>query len=185
MTGAGRKTGPFFVGACCGCGCGLRSVVAPAGNKPDDRHGPKQKTRRPKTPGLIGRSSKIRTCDPLLPKQVRYQAALYSVRTATSRKVRIGRADPVAMWRLYSCGLFPVQALVTTFYRPCRSCCTARANRVGTGTKLGRRQVVRHRFLVPTFPGSNPGAPARNLLGGCCAPVCAPNWPFKWPLLFP
>ena len=26
--------------------------------------------------------------------------------------------------------------------------------------RLGRRQVVRHRFLVPAFPGSNPGAPA-------------------------
>ena len=26
---------------------------------------------------------------------------------------------------------------------------------------VGRRQVVRHRFLVPTFPGSNPGAPAK------------------------
>jgi hypothetical protein len=29
---------------------------------------------------LIGRSRVIRTLDPLLPKQVRYQAALYSVR---------------------------------------------------------------------------------------------------------
>ncbi len=26
---------------------------------------------------------------------------------------------------------------------------------------LGRRQVVRHRFLVPAFGGSNPPAPAK------------------------
>ena len=29
---------------------------------------------------------------------------------------------------------------------------------------MGRRQVVRHRFLVSTFPGSNPGAPAISSL---------------------
>ena len=30
-------------------------------------------------------------------------------------------------------------------------------------SQLGCRQVVRHRFLVPTFPGSNPGTPATFL----------------------
>ena len=41
------------------------------------------------------------------------------------------------------------------------------------GAMLGRRQVVRHRFLVPAFAGSNPAAPAissavqSNLLGLC------------------
>src|SRR3954452_3143317 len=28
---------------------------------------------------------------------------------------------------------------------------------------LGRRQVVRHRFLVPAFAGSNPAAPAKSI----------------------
>ena len=42
--------------------------------------GGKQKARLLRKPGLIGRSRVIRTLDPLLPKQVRYQAALYSVR---------------------------------------------------------------------------------------------------------
>ena len=32
--------------------------------------------------GVIGRSERIRTSDPLLPKQVRYQAALHSDREA-------------------------------------------------------------------------------------------------------
>ena len=34
---------------------------------------------------------------------------------------------------------------------------------------LGCRQVVRHRFLVPAFPGSNPGTPA--ILSGQHLPV--------------
>ena len=33
------------------------------------------------------------------------------------------------------------------------------------GRLLGRRQVVRHRFLVPAFAGSNPAAPAKQRFG--------------------
>ena len=34
-------------------------------------------------------------------------------------------------------------------------------NPLSAQSLLGRRQVVRHRFLVPAFAGSNPAAPAR------------------------
>ena len=43
----------------------------------------------PKTGLFVGRSRVIRTLDPLLPKQVRYQAALYSENVA----IAPGRAD--------------------------------------------------------------------------------------------
>ena len=29
---------------------------------------------------------------------------------------------------------------------------------------MGRRQAVRHRILIPAFPGSIPGAPAKKML---------------------
>ncbi len=40
---------------------------------------------------LIGRSGEIRTPDPLLPKQVRYQAALRSARPMRSKTTRHGQ----------------------------------------------------------------------------------------------
>ena len=51
---------------------------------------------RPATVEDIGRSGEIRTPDPLLPKQVRYQAALRSARPSSARRCRIADLGAVA-----------------------------------------------------------------------------------------
>ena len=53
-----------------------------------------QKARPRERPGLIGRSRVIRTLDPLLPKQVRYQAALYSVMDRRPKGLAMRRVIP-------------------------------------------------------------------------------------------
>lgn len=132
-----------------------RTATSVAGERPRRRLAGIEKPRPLARPGLIGRSSVIRTRDPLLPKQVRYQAALYSVkgpRLVGNRPARRARLDAA----LYSRLVRAVQAPRTAIFIRLRTT----VKRCRNPAQLGRRQVVRHRFLVPTFPGSNPGAPA-------------------------
>ena len=74
----------------------------------------------------------IRTLDPLLPKQVRYQAALYSVRIATT-----GMSIRFILDAVTNGGVIAVRPpLFKRFAQPFQavgtSCCEASANRVGT-----------------------------------------------------
>ena len=68
---------------------------------------------------MIGRSRVIRTLDPLLPKQVRYQAALYSVRIAT-RDVDCGTfrgTQSVAMGRVIAALAYAFKRFAQRFRR--------------------------------------------------------------------
>jgi hypothetical protein len=132
-----------------------------------------------------GRSGEIRTPDPLLPKQVRYQAALRSARPFRVRATLGSRHDatggPSPGRPRWSC-IPPHPSTRKPFYwaqmRDLRLGFRARprdlavdpvpryhagalAHPCGCRSKvMGRSQVVRQRILIPSCGGSNPPAPA-------------------------
>ena len=160
-------------------GCARKSTRGPS------RLGPRSAA---KSPDRIGRSGEIRTPDPLLPKQVRYQAALRSARPSVRRDSAamphdVGRScvpSNVPWDGIRRARVIAAMALAGKHSLPCGhvariaakwpsgySCGPPRVHAkhgfAMTGP-MGRSQVVRQRILIPPFPGSNPGAPANCLV---------------------
>jgi hypothetical protein len=135
-----------------------------------DRRPRRCKKPRPRErPGLIGRSRVIRTLDPLLPKQVRYQAALYSVRTrhGTCWLRHIGAVAASRDGPGYSRACSPVQASRKGFLQAPPSSCAAHSKRVGTApvgvSPSGKASVFG--TDIPRFESWHPSQfPAKSLI---------------------
>ena len=95
-----------------------------------------------------GRRERIRTSGPYVPNVVLYQAELLS--GPRGRRSYSGSL----------CAPQPLKSRPDIALKGGRRASMVRHPKPGFHGHLGRRQVVRHRILIPAFGGSNPPAPA-------------------------
>gem|GEM_PF-3107084 len=115
---------------------------------------------------VIGRSERIRTSGPCLPKTVLYQAELHSDQNPSCHSTAVARGE-----RPYNGMIQARQAGLKLVWNgalnlPGEAIMVRHLARDGPRlipailTQMGRSQVVRQRFLVSPFAGSIPAAPA-------------------------
>ena len=122
-----------------------------------------------------GRSGEIRTPDPLLPKQVRYQAALHSVWLKASYIDKRGWPRNKAFARASARGRRPSHALLRAADADRRASAhyiSEQERRCRPGPRIGGQGCFKSPRRIgawpsgkatgfgPVIPGSNPGAPA-------------------------